>query len=84
MNGLTCVSITLSSCLWVDILWLPENGVLRLERRLRNLGCIGRRRRMSSWKINQEQIPHLIGWLSQLFIESLNIHIEMRFDKMKL
>lgn len=33
VDGLTCVSITLSSRLWVDVLWLHEDEMLRLERR---------------------------------------------------
>ena len=31
MDGLTLLSITLSSCPWVDVLWLWEDGMLNLR-----------------------------------------------------
>lgn len=33
VDGLTRLSITLSSCLWAGVLWPREDGMLMLERR---------------------------------------------------
>lgn len=83
VDGLTLVSITLSSCLWANVLWPREDWMLNLiEERIwleksgfyLSLEDDELTSRLWSWKINSKQITPLTGLFFFFFFTCMTFY----------